>query len=449
MQRKCALATLIVSSLTAGQAFAGAFQIHTSQGEYPRKENERPLSLAKALLKIDLSVGALQGLAGFNNNGLNNCDPVFNPSDGCALTDSPSFNLTIPQGNIANNSIGHNQTTQLWTHIGVSYGLTDNWTFGFDIPFVRMVESYVANPGQENALDLQLANDQLPERSITTLGDMRYLLQYQFLRDYDGPTRSFVGKILMKMPTGNESPGDPAKLIDPSNPDPNEQVIDTTTLITSTGTTDADLGVGYKQQIGSALGLTVEGGYVVRFPDYVGYLFDESGVQFVDGLLPAAKLDLGDQVYARAKITISPSDKWYLNLGFQGVRWGATRVARARSVTVDEIVVDEDTTESRDVFLGPRFLTIPESQGFLVTTSPKFSYQPKDWIEIGVTTDVHLFGQNTNYVRSNQTTQPSNIDQPFGQVGVEENQFFPLQSLGMPVGPFILGETRLAITFKY
>jgi hypothetical protein len=89
-----------------------------------------------------------------------------------------------------------------------------------------------------------------------------------------------------------------------------------------------------------------------------------------------------------------------------------------------------------------------------VTTSPRFAYQPKDWLEVGIGSDLHVYGKNTNYVRGNNVTdqrdaQGNPIDRPFGLVGEEENNFFINEALGIPLGPVILGTTRLTFTFKY
>lgn len=456
MRRPVGLLALLVCGGISTEVFAGAFEVKTSQGELPQKENERPLALPKALLRVEINFDGTQGLAGFNNNGKSNCDPFLAPGEGCGPTDTPSFLLTILNGNIGaninnpniGNILAYNRVDSLVTHINAQYGLTDNWLFGFDLPLVAAAENY-SNVRDEITLSNQIIGLGIPKRSTIAPGDMKFILGYQFLRDYEGPLRSLLGRIRMKMPTGNESPGSSAKQFrDPETGELRTQ--DVRSLITGTGTNDADLGVAYKHQLGNALAITIEGGYNVRFPGFVSYMFDESGVQFVDGLRPAAKLDLGDQIYLNGKLTISPSEKWFSTIEVRGLRWGATRVARARAVTDLEIIVDENTTQVRDIFLGPRFLEIPESEGYLVSTTPRFVVQPKDWLEIGAQVDFHLLGKNTNYVRSNTVTQQNlPFDQRFGEVGEEENNFFMLEALGTPLGPFILGTARLGVTFKY
>jgi hypothetical protein len=115
------------------------------------------------------------------------------------------------------------------------------------------------------------------------------------------------------------------------------------------------------------------------------------------------------------------------------------------------VATGEQTTQTQDVFVGGRYLDIPDSAGFLVTAIPRAVYQPTDWLEVGVDVDLHLLGKNTNYVRGNQVTNglTTGGDQPFGQVGAEENNFFILEALGQPFGPMILGTARLGLTFKY
>jgi hypothetical protein len=435
LQRRIATAALFFF-LGTGQAFAGAFQVKTQQGTLSRKENERPISLPRALLKLDVSFEVLEGVSGFNDTGDNGCDPLT--EQGCG--DTSSFLLVRSNQGAP---LGRNQVTQFITHFNIGYGLTENWTFNFDIPVVRATETYVANGANEQQqIDLQLLSGALPQRETTALGDMRFNLQYQFLRTYEGPMRALVGRVTMRVPTGNESPGFGAK----QDPETGE-LVDVRTLLTGTGTNDGDFGISYKQQIGGALAVTADGGYVVRFPANVAYIFDrfdETVNLGDDGFNTSAKLDLGDQAYLRARLTVSPSEKWYGTLEVRGTRWGATRVAKSRLVEQD-IQVDEQTVDpGRLVFVGPSYKDIPESAGYLVSTTPRFVYQPKDWLEVGASFDLHLTGKNTNYVRPSD--DPAD---PFGQVGEEENNFFPLQVLGTPAGPFILGTARLGLTFKY
>ena len=95
--------------------------------------------------------------------------------------------------------------------------------------------------------------------------------------------------------------------------------------MTGTGSTDAELSVVYKQELGEALAITAEAGYVVRFPAITGFMFDDAGVQFADGLKGSAKMDLGDQVYGKLKLTVAPTEAWFATLDARVARWGATR----------------------------------------------------------------------------------------------------------------------------
>lgn len=224
--------------------------------------------------------------------------------------------------------------------------------------------------------------------------------------------------------------------------------------MTGTGTTDAELSLSYKQEIGSAIAVTVDAGYVVRFPGLSGFMFDDAGIAFADGLKGSAKMDLGDQVFGKVKLTVSPAEAWFATLDTKVTRWGATRVARPVLLNDQDVSTNEQTTATEDVFIGAHYLDIPESAGFLVTTSPRFVYQPTDWLEVGLGTDLHLTGKNTNYVRGNNVTdqrdaQGNPSDLPFGLVGEEENNFFINEALGVPLGPIILGTSRLTLTFKY
>src|SRR5262249_50801822 len=114
MQRRIGVAALLVCCGLYGKAYAGAFQIKTSQGTLPKKENLRPLSLPRQLLKLDVSFEGTNGLSGFNNHGQDGCDPVLTsgqPLPGCDLSqgDTPSFLLTIPDGDVTKGSVAHNE----------------------------------------------------------------------------------------------------------------------------------------------------------------------------------------------------------------------------------------------------------------------------------------------------------------------------------------------------
>jgi hypothetical protein len=456
MQRKIATAALFLSCGVTGQAFAGAFQVKTSQGTLPKKESKRPLSLPRALLRMDLSTSYTRGLTGFNSTGLNNCDPLL-PGSTCA-DQTPSFMLYVPGGDPASGSAAHNYVDTQVTKLDVSYGLTENWQVGFAFPFVTAQENYFANPGFENQVGIDIFNGAIPARKTNALGDANFAIQYQFLRTFEGPLRALTGRINMKVPTGNEAPGDPNQQVVGDNPDTEDIEVsfakDTRALLTGTGTTDAELSLAYKQEIGSALAITAEAGYIVRFPGLSGFMFDDAGIVFADGLRGSAKLDLGDQVFGKVKLTVSPAEAWFATLDAKLTRWGATRVARPVLLNDQEVSTNEQTTATQDVFIGAHYLDLPESAGFLVTTSPRFVYQPTDWLEVGVGTDLHLTGKNTNYVRGNNVTdqrdeQGNPVDRPFGLVGEEENNFFINEALGVPLGPIILGTTRLTLTFKY
>jgi hypothetical protein len=458
MQRKIATAALFLSAGITGQAFAGGFDVKTSQGTLPKKESKRPLSLPRALLKLDISTSYMHGITGFNNNGLNGCDPVL--GEGCEGSpgETSSFMLYIPGGDVNAGSLAHN-FVDIQTHkLDVGYGLTENWTVGFVFPFITAQEDYAATANNQTQVDLDKFNGTIPVRNTNALGDMNFSIQYQFLRTFEGPMRALVGRINMKLPTGNESPGDPNKVIAGDNPDTpqveTQFASDTRALLTSTGSTDAELSVVYKQELAENFAVTAGAGYVVRFPTITGFMFDDAGVQFADGLKGSARMDLGDQVYGNIKLAVSPADAWYATLDTRLTRWGATRVARPTILGAQQVATNEQTTEEQDVFIGGNFLEIPESAGFLVTTTPRFTYQPKDWLEVGLGADLHLVGKNTNYVRGNNVTdqrdaQGNPIDRPFGLIAEEENNFFINETLGTPLGPIILGATKLTFTVKY
>jgi hypothetical protein len=455
MQRKIASAALFLSCGMTWQAFAGAFQVKTSHGTWAKKENQRPLSLTRQLLKMDLSTSYTRGLTGFNSTGLNGCDPLLDAS--CA-DQSSSFLLFVPNGDVTAGSLAHNFVDTEVTRLDIGYGLTENWTVGFAFPFVTARENYQATPGNEDIVAQDIILGAVPTRKTNALGDMNFLIQYQFLRTFEGPMRALTGRINMKVPTGNESPGIPNKSVvgdDPETPEIEAQHSeDTRALLTGTGTTDAEISVAYKQEIGNAIAITVDAGYVVRFPTISGFLFDDAGVQFVDGLKGSARLDLGDQVFGKVKLTVSPTEQWFATLDAKITRWGASRIARPVLLRGQDVATGEQTTEEQDIFVGGHYLDVPDSAGFLVTTTPRFAYQPTEWLEVGLSTDLHLTGKNTNYVHGNNVTDQfddngNEIDRPFGLLGEEENNFFANEALGVPLGPIILGTTRLTLTFKY
>jgi hypothetical protein len=456
MQRKIATAALFFSCGIAGQAFAGAFQVKTSQGTLPKKETKRPLSLPRALLRMDLSTSYTRGLTGFNSTGLNDCDPLL---PGSTCTDqTASFMLYVPDGNPAEGSAAHNYVDTQVTKLDVGYGLTENWQVGFAFPLITAQENYFANPGFEDKVGLDIFSGAIPTRKTNALGDMNFSVQYQFLRTFEGPMRALTGRVNVKVPTGNESPGKQNQQVVGDDPDTDEIEVsfnkDTRALLTGTGTTDAELSLAFKQEVGSALAITAETGYIVRFPGLSGFMFDDAGIQFADGLQGSAKMDLGDQVFGKVKLTVSPAEVWFATLDTKVTRWGATRVARPVLLGNQNVSTNEQTTTTENVFIGAHYLDIPESAGFLVTTSPRFVYQPTDWLEVGLGTDLHLTGKNTNYVRGNNVTdqrdaQGNPSDLPFGLIGEEENNFFVNEALGVPLGPVILGTSRLTLTFKY
>ncbi|NOZ88079.1 MAG: hypothetical protein GXP49_17830 [Deltaproteobacteria bacterium] len=439
----------ITAALFSVPVQGGPFGRKASQVDVPKLIIERPLTLGRGVLELSL---------GYSNRSVNS---VFD-SGGSV---EPSVKaVTITTRDLLKAEPEEVTTKYNILDLSLNFGLTNNLSLGFDIPFyfvgqnIDNFDALVASTGGDAQVKASL-KDQEP--TATNMGDARLWAIYQFWGKA-APLSSFAVKAVLKTASGNDSFGEVTTETAFNNekgewyPEDatDEQIIkDRRTILTGTGQVDFALSLLYKQQLGPAAG-TVEVGYNARFEDrvmYMPYLLGNT-VGFT------GKIDPGDEVFANANLTFQPMEYFAVGADF---RFFYRQKSRAAWPKMYYSLPDEQnqTDKPNDIFVGDTYrdVLVPEfakdqkgdylvyrngkeatpvvdswhsSEGYLFTLRPKLYFFITDHLDITIAADFHLMGKNmgniTNYL----------MGESRGSAWVTSNNqvIYPNDALGTDIG---------------
>ena len=236
--RKFLLTTLFLA-IPTGRAIAGAWEAKTMRQPLPAREVERSLILAKGWLQFDLGV------------------------DWKVAT-----GYWTPDGEAAD--FDYARWTYTTERIGIEYGITRRSELDFTLPV-----HYLRLENETLGTDIQDFG----------FGDPSFTYKYEVLRRAT-PLTSVIVYAHVKMPAGNESPGEYIG-------GPNA----ISKFVMTSGTFDYTLAAAAKQQAGP-VALRLEGGYTYRQSAVVQYLVEVEQYQFSGRIKP------GNVVFGDAGLTI-------------------------------------------------------------------------------------------------------------------------------------------------
>ena len=447
----------------------GCFDLAAFDGEGPDGRMHRKLERACPELGPDDAIDDANG-DGVPDDGIPDClrssrVPVFSPVGGPA--------------------IGYPRIhSHIWD-IDLKYGITSNWTFWLKVPLVYFAESYDVSSGYEapkgvdsTAAELLAARacrpegvddpdtecnelpvaGKLPLRRTFNVGDTELGMLYQLINTKKGPKRALAASLMFRLPSGNESTAttDLVEGVD----DPTTPEIEfrrRKSLITGSGTIDAELKLIYKHTFLPSLAGVLELGYLGRIEGRTQYihLFSRSEIFGLTASDWAGKVDFGDELFARGHVLIAPTKRFWIDAGFSFLYRFPTRVAQG-TIVDSTIMIDEKTMENTSVFSGAHYRDIEASRGWLVSFTPTFTYRIGDHVDISLFGTLHLAGRNglilTNH--SMRNAPPSGVpagDRSLASYdGTEVHAYLPLQAQGLALGSrLILGDVGVRATFNF
>jgi len=463
MRKSLVAACLAITvALVSSAVFAGPFGRKASQVDVPKLIVERPLSLGRAVLELSLGVG------------YRSVDSVFDSDGG---VERSVKTISVATKDILKSMPEEVTTTYTIMDVGVNFGLTNNLTLGFNIPFYfvgQTIDDFDSIVAAEN---YPLLEDSLgdQEPSATNMGDATLWAIYQ-VWGKAAPLSSLAVKLVLKTTSGNDSFGDVTSetmFNDEKgewHPDTVEfqEIKDSRTILTGTGQTDLALSLLFKQQFGPVAG-TLEAGYNARFEDrvmYIPYLLGNT-VGFT------GKIDPGDEIFGNLELVVQPIEYVAIGADLRFFYRGKSRAAWPKYYAAEPSDTDP-VYRPNDIFVGDHYrdVLIPEfakdprgnyvlswegnlatpvisdwhsSAGYLLTLRPKLFFFITQYLDITIAADIHLVGKNvgnlTNYNMGEMRDAPS--------ITNNEQVIFPSDALGTGTGGVIIGAVTGTATVRF
>lgn len=229
---------LLGVGLVAEPAQAGLFGPKSSREVMPAREVERPLDLPRGWSEFTLSHDVKLGTGGWSPDG-----------------------QVVP--------FEHASWTWHTSLLRWRFGLTRRSDIQWDLPF------HVG----------RLTNDELGTNlTAGNLGDIRFTYRYRLYEAEDAPMTAVVVEASLEGPTGRETPGT-------YRGGPQQM----STILTTSGSWDAYLGVAARRQVGP-LRFTGRAGYMRRFSGLTQFVVEIENGQFAGRFKP------GDRVQASVEV---------------------------------------------------------------------------------------------------------------------------------------------------